>query len=36
MAVANSIFVGTKLLTTPNPEIDDDMELLKTLGIKAY
>jgi len=36
MAGANSIFVGTKLLTTPNPEIDDDMELLKTLGIKAY
>jgi len=36
MAGANTIFVGTKLLTTPNPEIDDDMELLKTLGLKAY
>jgi biotin synthase len=36
MAGANSIFVGTKLLTTPNPELEDDMELLKKLGLKAY
>jgi biotin synthase len=36
LAGANSIFVGTKLLTTPNPEIDDDMELLKTLGLEKY
>ena len=36
MAGANSIFVGTKLLTTPNPDIDNDMELLKTLGLEAY
>jgi biotin synthase len=35
-AGANSIFVGTKLLTTPNPDIDDDMELMKTLGLQAY
>ena len=36
LAGANSIFVGTKLLTTPNPELEDDMELLKKLGLKAY
>jgi biotin synthase len=36
LAGANTIFVGTKLLTTPNPEMDDDMELLKKLGLKAY
>jgi len=36
IAGANSIFVGTKLLTTPNPEMDDDMELLKKLGLKVY
>lgn len=34
MAGANSIFAGDKLLTTPNPNIDDDMELFKTLGLK--
>jgi biotin synthase len=36
LAGANSIFVGTKLLTTPNPEIDDDMELLEKLGLEKY
>lgn len=36
MAGANSIFVGTKLLTTPNPTIDDDMELLGKLGLEKY
>ncbi len=36
LAGANSIFVGTKLLTTPNPDFDKDMDLLKTLGLEAY
>lgn len=36
LAGANSIFVGTKLLTTPNPEMGDDLKLLKKLGLKAY
>lgn len=31
MAGANSIFIGNKLLTTPNPEDADDKELLNTL-----
>jgi biotin synthase len=35
MAGANSIFVGDKLLTTPNPDRDDDYELLNTLGLRA-
>lgn len=34
MAGANSIFYGEKLLTTPNPEANKDMQLLKRLGIK--
>ena len=34
MAGANSIFAGEKLLTTPNPSIDDDMKMFKTLGLK--
>jgi biotin synthase len=33
MAGANSIFAGDKLLTTPNPEFDEDMQLFKTLGL---
>ncbi|MEN1785694.1 MAG: biotin synthase BioB [Bacteroidota bacterium] len=32
-AGANSIFAGDKLLTTPNPNVDDDMALFKQLGI---
>lgn len=32
-AGANSIFAGDKLLTTPNPEYNEDMELFKLLGI---
>lgn len=32
-AGANSIFVGDKLLTTPNPGYNDDHELLRTLGL---
>ena len=35
MAGANSIFYGCKLLTTPNPETDQDMQLFKRLGINA-
>jgi biotin synthase len=34
LAGANSIFVGEKLLTTPNPEPDEDERLLASLGLK--
>ena len=34
MAGANSIFYGEKLLTTPNPAANQDMELFARLGIK--
>jgi biotin synthase len=34
LAGANSIFVGEKLLTTPNPGPDEDVQLLQTLGLK--
>jgi biotin synthase len=34
LAGANSIFVGEKLLTTPNPGVDEDEQLLQTLGMK--
>ncbi len=34
MAGASSIFAGDKLLTTPNPDIDEDLSLFKALGIK--
>ena len=33
IAGANSIFLGDKLLTTPNPERSDDMRLLGRLGM---
>jgi biotin synthase len=33
MAGANSIFAGDKLLTTPNPVFNADMEMFKTLGL---
>ncbi len=33
LAGANSIFLGEKLLTTPNPERSDDMRLLNRLGL---
>ena len=33
LAGANSIFLGEKLLTTPNPERSDDMKLLARLGL---
>lgn len=35
MAGANSIFYGCKLLTTPNPSEDKDMQLFKKLGINS-
>ena len=35
MSGANSIFAGDKLLTTPNPEFNEDMQLFKELGITA-
>jgi biotin synthase len=34
LAGANSIFYGEKLLTTANPEKNEDVELLNSLGIK--
>jgi len=33
LAGANSIFLGEKLLTTPNPERSDDLNLLARLGL---
>ncbi len=33
MAGAGSIFAGDKLLTTPNPDVNEDMNLFKTLGL---
>ena len=35
LAGANSIFVGDKLLTTPNPEPGSDAALLASLGLQA-
>ena len=35
MAGANSIFFGERLLTTPNPGVDDDEQLLGALGLVA-
>ncbi len=35
MAGANSVFYGCKLLTTPNPDEDSDMQLFKKLGINC-
>ncbi|HIA05443.1 MAG TPA: biotin synthase BioB [Flavobacteriales bacterium] len=35
MSGANSIFAGDKLLTTPNPEFNEDMQLFQDLGIRA-
>jgi len=34
-AGANSIFYGEKLLTTPNPESDKDMQLFSRLGLRT-
>lgn len=36
LAGANSIFMGDKLLTTPNPETNRDTELLDKLGMKLF
>ena len=33
MAGANSIFAGEKLLTTPNPDFDEDMQMFSMLGL---
>lgn len=35
MSGANSIFTGEKLLTTPNPDFDEDMQMFETLGLKG-
>ncbi len=32
-AGANSIFAGDKLLTTPNPDVNEDMAMFKALGL---
>jgi biotin synthase len=34
MAGANSIFAGDKLLTTPNPDFQDDQEMFSLLGLE--
>ena len=34
MAGANSIFAGDKLLTTPNPDFNEDMKMFDILGLK--
>ena len=33
-AGANSIFAGDKLLTTPNPDVDEDMKLVRKTRIE--
>jgi biotin synthase len=33
MAGANSIFAGDKLLTTPNPEFNEDKQMFELLGL---
>lgn len=35
MSGANSIFTGEKLLTTPNPDFDEDMAMFDKLGLKG-
>src|SRR5271170_6503798 len=35
LAGANSIFAGDKLLTTPNPGFNEDMEMFKLFGLKS-
>ncbi len=35
LAGANSVFLGDHLLTTPNPEPDQDFRLLERLGLRA-
>jgi biotin synthase len=35
LAGANSIFAGDKLLTTPNPDFNEDMKMFKLFGLKS-
>jgi biotin synthase len=35
VAGANSIFFGEKLLTTPNPETNEDLALFEEIGIRT-
>jgi len=35
MAGANSIFTGDKLLTTPNPALDEDNKMFESLGMRG-
>lgn len=35
LAGANSIFAGDKLLTTPNPDVNEDKKLFKLLGLET-
>ncbi|MBW2960357.1 biotin synthase BioB [Mesonia aestuariivivens] len=35
LAGANSIFAGDKLLTTPNPDVNEDMLMFKELGLNV-
>ena len=32
-AGANSIFAGDKLLTTPNPDVNEDLDMFRELGL---
>ena len=34
LAGANSVFMGDKLLTTSNPEVESDLDLFKRLGLR--
>ena len=34
LAGANSIFYGDKLLTTPNPDADEDLALIRDAGLQ--
>jgi biotin synthase len=34
MAGANSVFMGDRLLTTPNPSEDDDRALFERVGVR--
>jgi biotin synthase len=36
VAGANSIFSGEKLLTSPNPSVDDDLQLMNKLGLRFF
>jgi biotin synthase len=36
LAGANSLFIGERLLTTPNPLPDEDEELFRELGLEAF